>query len=451
MLRMNCCRHLGYKSLSTSKPLGRQMTKHKKIILSLLVLGSFLFSWAALCGFSVRQVRSGVVANGIEVGGMSIKEAVQKVRQELAQNLLPLTIVTPTERVVIQYPELSFTDDAESALKRAKKGESIHVHAKRQWANAESRLQAMCDASAYGATDAEVRFRPSGFTYIKGKRGLVANYGASLEAVLKALAEDEAEASLVTYPCEPELSVEMLKERTRLLAAYTTKFDAANTARTHNIRLAAKKIAGTTLAPHAQFSFNEQVGERTAENGFQESVVIFDGEFVKGVGGGVCQVSTTLFNAALRAGLSVTESRNHSLSVSYVQPSLDAMVSEYSDLKFVNPYDTPVYINARVSGGSVTVECFGLPDGRRYQTESVILYRLAPPPEEVVEGRENKLLRAEKEGIASESYLLVYDKGGALLSRTLIRRDSYAVVRGKREVAAQGENAAGAPDSNPPQ
>ena len=193
------------------------------------------------------------------------------------------------------------------------------------------------------------------------------------------------------------------------------------------------------MLPRAEFSFNKRVGKRTAENGFKESVVIFDGEFVKGVGGGVCQLSTTLFNAALRAGLRVTESRNHSLTVSYVPPSLDAMVSEYSDLKFVNPFDTPVYLNAAVRGGSVTVECFGLPDGYRYTTESVVLYRLAPPPEETVEGEDDKVIRAEKEGVASESYLLVHDGGGKLIRRVLLRRDNYAVVRGLRQVKKQEE------------
>ena len=417
------------------------MIKRIKIIFSLLFLGSFFISCTALCGFSVRQVKSGVIANGIEVGGKSVKEAAEKVRERLAQTLLPLTIITPNERVTVAYPELSFTDDAEKILKSAKKNESVTVHAERQWADAESGIQALCDQSAKLARDAQVRFSSSGFYYQKGKAGLVCDYNESLALVLDALASDKEEVALATREYGPAITEEMLKERTQLLASFSTKFDASNLSRTHNIRLAVKKLAGATIAPHAEFSFNERVGERTAENGFQESVVIFDGEFVKGVGGGVCQVSTTLFNAALRAGLKITESRNHSLTVSYVEPSLDAMVSEYSDLKFVNPYDTPVYLNARVSGGSVTVQCYGLPDGMRYTTESTVLYRLAPPPEEIVEGEEDKILRAEKEGLASESYLLVYDKKGKLLSRTLIRRDNYAVVRGKRQVAVQKEEA----------
>lgn len=427
------------------------MIKRIRIIVSLLFLGSFFISCTALCGFSVRQVRSGVTANGIEVGGMPLKEATKKVREHLAQNLMPLTIITPTERVTVTYPELSFTDRAEQILKSAKKNESVTVRAVRQWADAESRIQTLCDKSAKLARDAQVHFSAAGFTYQKGKAGLVCDYNESLSLVFEALAGDKEEVVLATHAYEPTVTEEMLKERTKLLSSFSTKFDASNQNRTHNIKLAVKKLAGVTLAPHAEFSFNERVGERTAENGFQESVVIFDGEFVKGVGGGVCQVSTTLFNAALRAGLQITESRNHSLTVSYVQPSLDAMVSEYSDLKFANPYDTPIYINARVSGDRVTVQCYGLPDGKRYLTESVILYRLAPPPEEIVEGEEDRVLRAEKEGLASESYLLVYDNKGKLLSRTLVRRDNYAVVRGKRQVAVQREDRAEEPETDTPQ
>ena len=133
---------------------------------------------------------------------------------------------------------------------------------------------------------------------------------------------------------------------------------------------------------------------------------------------------------ALRAGLTVTESRAHSLSVGYVPPSEDAMVSSSSDLKFVNPYDFPVYILAEVGKNSIRFRFFGTPDGKRYEVESRVLERIAPPPPEEVKGEEG-VLRAEKEGIRSESYLVVYGKDGKLYSRTRIRKDSYAAVRGK--------------------
>ncbi len=408
-----------------------------KRILSLLFAGSFLLCCVFLCGFSAFRVKKGVVANGIDVGGMRLFEAVELIRREEAKRLTPLTITSPAGNVEVTYPELSFTFDAESVLKSAEKGESVQIKITRQWADAESHIQELCDKNAKKAVDAEVEFFSSGFTYRREQKGLVCDYGATLALVTAALKDDVKEVKLVMREYSPQLTESILHQRTQKLSSFTTCFDKSNVNRVHNIRLAAEKLSGAVIEPHKEFSFNARVGRRTAENGFKESVVILDGEFVKGVGGGVCQLSTTLFNAALRAGLKVKESRSHSLAVSYVPPSLDAMVSSYSDLKLVNPFETPVYLSAHVREGSVCVECFGLPDGFRYETESVVLYRLAPPPECVVEGDEDKILRSAKEGVASESYLLKYDQKGKLLSRRLLRRDNYAVVQGIRQIKRQ--------------
>ena len=198
--------------------------------------------------------------------------------------------------------------------------------------------------------------------------------------------------------------------------------------------LAAERISGTEIGAGEEFSFNRAVGKRTRENGFEEAAVIFDGEFVQGVGGGVCQTSTTLFGAALRAGMEITESHPHSLSVGYAPPSQDAMVSEYSDLKFKNPYPYPVYLLGEAKKGTVTFSLFGKPSGVRYEVESRVLFTLDPPPKSVVEGEENRTVRAEKKGLASESVLVAYGEDGEV-SRTLIRRDTYAPVQGVEERA----------------
>ncbi|MDE6676942.1 MAG: VanW family protein, partial [Clostridia bacterium] len=113
--------------------------------------------------------------------------------------------------------------------------------------------------------------------------------------------------------------------------------------------------------------------------------------------------------------------------------------SEYCDLKFVNPYEFPVYLSAVTGENFVRFIVYGKPDGRRYETESEVLRRIPPPPAEIREGEEEKVVRNEKEGIASESYLLVYDSAGKLISRTLFRRDTYASVQGIYEVPPSGE------------
>lgn len=235
---------------------------------------------------------------------------------------------------------------------------------------------------------------------------------------------------LCCFACSPSVSREEMAESARLLTCFSTEYSEENRAREHNLKLACERISGTVLFEQAEFSFNACVGERTKENGFLDAAVISGGEYVLGVGGGVCQVSSTLFCAALLSGMRITESHSHSLAVGYVSPSLDAMVSRLSDLKFVNHSGAPIYIKAEAQNGIVTVAVYGLPNEKRYETESIVLYELLPPEDIVEEGETDEVMRISKKGLVSESYLLIYDQYGCLLSRTLIRKDSYAPIRG---------------------
>lgn len=401
------------------------MRKTAKCFYTLLLVGSLFLS----CGCA-RTVVEGVTVNGAEVGGLSFAAAEAAVRRQIAQTLPPLIVHSPAGDFVAAYPELSFTDDVSSLLRRAKKGEALTAQVRRTFAEAEAFAEKVCRANAKEGTDAQMRFDADGFEYIRERDGRSCDYRALLRDISAALEEGESEVTLSVSPRPPAVTEERLREQSRPLSSFSTRFDASNAPRSHNIFLAASRIGGTVVPPGGVFSFNKTVGERTQENGFEKAAVIQDGQFVEGIGGGVCQASTTLFNAALLAGMKITESRAHSLRVSYVAPSLDAMVSEASDLKFVNPYPFPVYLLAKAEGGEVSFSLFGTPSGMRYVTESKTLLRVAPPPAKYVEGTEEKVLRAEQEGLASESYLLTYDEEGNLLSRERIRRDSYAAVQG---------------------
>ncbi len=402
------------------------MKKFFLLDIALFLLGSALF----LGGWTIGRVKKGVVVDGVAVGGLPYSEAEQAVRQKLADALLPFTVHTAEGDELF---ETGFSDDLADLLRRAKKGEELHATAKRVWVALEEDLQSLCARHSFAAHDATMSFSARGFAYSAEKNGRACDYARLLSDVTEALESGRSEVTLYTFPVEPHVTEKSLRARTRALASYSTSFDGSNAPRAHNIALAASKISGTVLMPDEEFSFNDTVGQRTRENGFEEANVISGGEFVPGVGGGVCQVSTTLMNAALLAGLKVTESRPHSLAVGYVSPSRDAMVSEYSDLKFKNPYDVPVYLLGLAGGGEVKFTFYGLPDGKKYEIESKVLLVADPPAEKIVEGEEDRILRAPKQGIASESYLLVYENG-VLLSRTLLRRDAYAVVQGIRQV-----------------
>lgn len=213
------------------------------------------------------------------------------------------------------------------------------------------------------------------------------------------------------------------------LSSYTTYFNAEEKNRVQNVTIAAGLISGVTIQPYGEFSFNQTVGRRTQEAGFRQAKIIVNGEYVQGVGGGVCQVSTTLYNAALKSGLTVTEFHPHSLLVSYVPPSRDAMVSTQSDLKFVNPHSFPVRLIAETFKGGIRVRFYGQKTEYRYEISSHILQEIPPPAPIIKYGEKEEIIRSPKHGVKSEGYLECY-YGQQLVSRKRLRIDEYRPIQG---------------------
>ncbi len=217
-------------------------------------------------------------------------------------------------------------------------------------------------------------------------------------------------------------------EKQRLIAHFSTYYGESSANRKSNVELASRKIDGTVLFPEDEFSFNDVVGKRSEANGFKSAYVIQDGQYVEGVGGGVCQVSTTLYNCALLAGMTISQVRAHSLQVTYVSPSFDAMVSTGSDLRFVNTLSAPVTIKMKTDGKYVRAEIYGVDD--------VSIRRVSKSIETIphdVEYREDSTLNFGEEkidvygrdGLKSQGYL-EYFKDGKLVETVLIRNDCYA-------------------------
>ncbi len=141
---------------------------------------------------------------------------------------------------------------------------------------------------------------------------------------------------------------------TQLLSQFSTVFTYTDKGRATNIEIAARSISGTIVMPGEEFSFFDVVGECTVPKGYCESTIFYGGELARGIGGGICQVSSTLYNTALSAGMKITERHPHSMRVSYAQPGRDATVNYgYLDLRFVNPYDKPVKIVATAENGKL--------------------------------------------------------------------------------------------------
>lgn len=163
----------------------------------------------------------------------------------------------------------------------------------------------------------------------------------------------------------PYRTTEDMQKINYILSEFSTQFDSRVKGRSENISIAADAIDGTILMPGQEFSFNRTLGPVTISNGYKYAPVIVDGEFVEGVGGGVCQVSTTLFNTALRSGLGITARRNHSLPVAYVPRGTDAAVATYLDMKFKNTLNNPIYIQAFVQDSKIVFRVYGSKDDEK--------------------------------------------------------------------------------------
>ncbi len=226
-----------------------------------------------------------------------------------------------------------------------------------------------------------------------------------------------------------------------LRAEFYTSYQTSTDERKTNIMLATKSLDNVLIAPNEEFSFNKTVGERTEKRGYKSAKIIVNGEFVDGVGGGVCQVSTTLYNAVLLSGLKIIEYHPHSLPVSYVAPSFDAMVnSGWADLRFINNTHNPVILQASANGSILKIQVYGEPMKEKLVRKSIITSEIPAPEYEILTDTSHefpdlydgdmKIISYSKAGYKSDGYL-IKTVNGIIISTIKIRSDSYSAVRGK--------------------
>jgi vancomycin resistance protein YoaR len=236
-----------------------------------------------------------------------------------------------------------------------------------------ARLQ---DAVERAPRDATFRVRPGGIDVVAARSGRALDVAETARRVLAALrSRSERTVALPFVTAPPTRSTDEAKAMgiNGVVGSYTTTYG-GTPGRLANVQLVTRLIDGALIAPGATFSFNETTGERTAEQGFQEAPVIINGELQNGIGGGVCQVSTTVFNAAFEAGLPIDSRTNHALYISHYPLGRDATVNYPDiDLRFTNDTGRWLLLRAFANAGSLTVNLYGTPQERRVETEAAPL------------------------------------------------------------------------------
>lgn len=235
---------------------------------------------------------------------------------------------------------------------------------------------------------------------------------------------------------EPEYATEDMAEITQEVITFYTPLLNSSSDRTSNVALALQQFNGMVVMPRQTVSFNEVVGKRTQERGFKQAAE-FAGSKVKiGYGGGVCQASTTLYNAVMRAGMTKIDRSNHSMTVNYIDFSLDAAVSDNGkDFVFRNDTPYPIYIFTNVDKEQASVTIYGKKPQYRIELESKYI-DVVPTTSETRPDAEAKyvyftdervLYEAGKDGARSEGYRVFYDRQtGEEISRELLSQDTYS-------------------------
>lgn len=236
------------------------------------------------------------------------------------------------------------------------------------------------------------------------------DFAMSVDEVKNMLNEDKDEYSIPLKVLYPNITTNMLGTEAfpDLLSTYSTKYSTRDTNRTTNLRLAANKINNTVLMPGETFSYNKVVGERTISAGYKEAPIYVSGQVVNGVGGGICQITTTLYNAVVYANLEIVERTNHQFVPSYAPASRDATVVYGAiDFKFKNNRDYPIKLVCSVANGTASFQIFGLKNENDYQVEI-----------------SNRVTSTTSSAIYSEAYK-VLKQNGQVVSSELLSRDVY--------------------------
>lgn len=272
------------------------------------------------------------------------------------------------------------------------------------------------------------------FVFAGEENGFAIDQEKLIDDITQALAAKDFDAKIEASgsTVAPEITAASAKEQYKTIGSFTTN-TTSNKNRNTNVRLAAEAINGTVIKPGHEFSFNETVGQRTEAKGYKGAAAYNNGEVVQEIGGGVCQVSTTLYNAVFKAGLKISYRRSHTFEPNYVTPGRDATVSyEQPDFKFINTSSTAIGLRASYADQKMTVSVYGIPileDGITWDLESKKVEDLGVPEPEYVEDQTldpgvEKTTSKGSFGSRWETYKVVY-KDGKEISRELDHKTTY--------------------------
>lgn len=354
-------------------------------------------------------VEQGIYAEEINLSGMTLEEVDQVLTDRFHEReSKEITLkITEESEVTVTAMDLGITWSnpglSEEAVMLGKRGNVIERYKIKKDLQRENKvlsvaydfdqnailqiLRQRCEIYNQDAIEASLTKEDENFVVTEGQTGIAIDEDASAEQVYDYLTQEwdgsDSDIVLVTELVEPKIKTEDLEQVQDLLGSFTTSYSTSSSSRCVNVENGCNLINGTLLYPGEEFSTYATIAPFSTENGYQLAGSYLNGQVVESLGGGICQVSTTLYNAVLLSELEVSERHNHSMIIGYVDPSADAAISESAgkDFRFVNTSEYPIYIEGFTNNKHITFNIYGKedrPDNREVRYYSEVLERDDP-------------------------------------------------------------------------
>lgn len=402
------------------------------------------------------KIYTGVTVHGVDLSGKTKEEAVETLNGELITQISgkKINVTVGDENFQLNYGDINPAIDVETIADKALAyGKDAGLFEKNSMINKgkdhelevtltydENKINEFVstvnDAVKVDAQDAQIVISYGNVNITPEVTGKKINTEDLISKIKESIKPDVNEDITINVELEdyqPRITAGELSKIDGIIGSYSGSYVNNNAGRVTNMRLATNSVNGSLLMPGDEFSYNNAIGLTTPENGYQQAGAYVGSEVVQEYGGGVCHISTTLYRAAMRANLRSSLRYNHSMMVSYAEPSLDATVYEGDiDYRFINTYDFPVYIEGYMTANTIVFNIYGNKEAfgnKTYDMVNEVLEEIDYTTEYVddptlAEGVQVTKVNGAR-GYRSKGYLVTYENG-VEVSRELISTDYYA-------------------------
>ncbi|MFZ5989022.1 MAG: VanW family protein [Bacillota bacterium] len=439
--------------------------KIKIVIVTVLFLILLLLVWVFVL-LNQKTFYQGVKVEGIDVSGLDMNKAKVLMQEKLERASSGKKIVLKHEDMLweIDTKDISYGFLVDDALKNAymlgREGnlpvrlktifdlrlnnkDSLTIRPTFSKARLLSIIRDIKSQVDKKEKNASVVYKNGNITFDKEIIGQIIDIDKNMNLIEnKILERDFSLIVLDVQKVYPKVLYDDISDIEEVVASFSTSFNPNKANRSYNIKLACERINNKLLLPGDVFSMDSVLGPRTIENGYKDAPVIIKSKLIEGTGGGVCQVTTTLYVAVLKAKLDVVERTSHSLPLGYVEPGQDATIAEgYIDFKFRNNKQHAVLVSASVVGSRIVIRLVSKKDAFNYNVKlrSVVIERMNPGKDEIVVDAtvpDGSMVfdRESVQGLKVAVYRETYDNN-KLVEREKISEDVYKPVRGRVRVS----------------